>query len=549
MSRNPRDKRNISEPTDYHEANKGRVLLSQNMNKTYNVTGDIIPQTILRKRTDSDSEHILSPQDSRSGRHIWPQIGFQSIYNGSQRRSFEDPRSSVSKNAHGSPDITNEDIQSSPHIGDIHSKRSSTESRFGAHSNRSSQSSSRPQNKTKHVKSPLNIFTSITKSNSNEDEPYYNTTDKNLLKNKFNKSQTSLSSSLVNPTSSGKNNPFTKVAKKLFHNKAHGKSRKDDVEQAIPNSFAKFLHSSYGKHRSPAQFIHSTTGGLIMDAGKSVYSYNPALSSNDHTVPQHGQEDGFDTASVAILHDLLKNLPSLEANYKTFTTQELAILSGNVWNIYCNIIVELFKNQRIWNLPAKIEDMNRILEFYTVLKTDSRANTPYYKFLAEIEEFLTTSLYIFENQIVFNYANEDTMNSALKRVGVIWQIFYQQIYYDIMAVLVPLEQHFHSNRKYWEDWILESNDTQHNVLTTDYVILKCFRDAIIMPYYQSFVHGSDGASKTFQRYIFNEEEESGVTEQDKLTLLHCFGILSTIKGRDKNQKIIDDLLEGVRISI
>ena len=81
------------------------------------------------------------------------------------------------------------------------------------------------------------------------------------------------------------------------------------------------------------------------------------------------------------------------------------------------------------------------------------------------------------------------------------------------------------------------------------MLLKCFRDSIVLPYYQNFIHSDEGVSKSFYTYILNEEEESGVTEEDKLILLQCLGILSTIQGRDENQQIIEDLLEGVRMSI
>lgn len=93
-------------------------------------------------------------------------------------------------------------------------------------------------------------------------------------------------------------------------------------------------------------------------------------------------------------------------------------------------------------MPAKIEDIDRLLEFYITLKTQTKAAVTHSRFLAEIEEFITTSLYILENQIVFNYANEDTVNTALKRVGIIWKVFYQQVYYDMMAVLLPFEKSF-----------------------------------------------------------------------------------------------------------
>ena len=138
------------------------------------------------------------------------------------------------------------------------------------------------------------------------------------------------------------------------------------------------------------------------------------------------------------------------------------------------------------------------------------------------------------------------MNTALKRVGVIWQVFYQQVYFDVISVLLPIER---ITKKFSRYSSTNQDERKHSYLTIDYMLLKCFRDSVILPYYQNFIHSNDGARKSFQQYIFNEEEESGVTERDKLTLLQCFGILETIQGNDRSQIIIDELLEGVRMSI
>lgn len=525
--------------------------------------------------------------------------------------------------------------------------------------------------------------------------------------------------------SANKNNPFIKFTKKIFRSKS-SQHLKDTTEPVIPNSLGKFLHSSIGRHRSPVHFIHSTTGGII-DSGKSVYSFNPSVlnATNDAALAITQQDDILDSTNVAILHDLLKNLSSLKANYRNFNTQELIILSGNIWGIYCSVVVELFKIQRIWHLPAKIEDLNRILRFYIKLKTRSKIAITWAKLIFEIEEFIVTSLYVFENQVVFNYSNEDTINTALKRLGILWQIFYQEIYYDVVAILLPLETDYQnqiklndvykrnrlsltkgknennsslhiSNRSKSNDYnndkdehnINENNEVQSldnylnpeiidlrrldsddtimkknsdynsnvlsaitptsvnssssnlitqmgnnmfldlnidfnkvnhsnanlnvngnnnysnnsnngsgsgsgssnndknnnysintatstpniNVNINNYnsssningnsvnvgingkfsiedMLLRCFRDSIVLPYYQNFIHSDEGVSKSFYTYILNEEEESGVTEEDKLILLQCLGILSTIQGKDGNQQIIEDLLEGVRMSI
>lgn len=83
----------------------------------------------------------------------------------------------------------------------------------------------------------------------------------------------------------------------------------------------------------------------------------------------------------------------------------------------------------------------------------------------------------------------------------------------------------------------------------DFLLLKSFRDSMVSPYYQSFINSHDGASKGFHLYIMNEEEEKGVTQQDKLVLLQCFGILSSLRSTDAKQRVIDELLVGVRMSI
>lgn len=476
--------------------------------------------------------------------------------------------------------------------------------------------------------------------------------------NSIGSNNSNTNSSMVSTSSNKSSNPFVKITRKIFRSKSN-QHIKDTAEPAIPNSLSKFLHSSVGRHRSPVHFIHNTTGGII-DSGKSVYSFNPTVlnATNDAALAITQQDDALDSTNVAILHDLLKNMASLEANYKSFNSQELFILSGNVWGIYCSVVVELFKNQRIWQLPAKIEDINRILRFYIQLKTNSKISTTWTKIFQEMEEFIITSLYVFENQVVFNYNNEDTMNTALKRLGVLWQLFYQEIYYDIIAVLLPLETSFQNHSKHSkkrtdsttkrdnvsivsstkskdytdsisldntfdsevigpkrmanDDTLLKtgnsyngstlstiatasSNSSSTNIATTtgnnvfldlnidfnrvnssnnlsmmgsnnpspskpshssdknkfsiEHLLLKCFRDSIVLPYYQNFIHSDDGVSKSFYAYILNEEEESGVTEEDKLTLLQCFGILSTIQGSDRHQQIMEDLLEGVRMSI
>ncbi|CAI4043703.1 hypothetical protein SKDZ_10G1540 [Saccharomyces kudriavzevii ZP591] len=346
---------------------------------------------------------------------------------------------------------------------------------------------------------------------------------------------------------------FRNVIKNFFQNKSHRHIGQDTIEPAIPNSLSKFLHSSYGRHKSPSQFIHTNAGQLV-DSGTSVYSLNVNPSGANSSLTIDDPFSGVDSTSpnpVSMLHDLLRNLSSLEANYKHFNSQELTTLTNNIWNIFCSNVAELFRTQRIWKLRAKIENFNEVLEFYCILKTDSRvSNGGMGRIISDLKEFLVSSLYSLENQIVFNYSNEDTINNALKRLGVIWRIFYQEVYYDLAAVLLPLDQ---SIRDGGDSTVLKSSNEgrSHRVgsYSIGFLLLKCFRDSIVLPCYENFVNSNDGISKSFQLYIFSQEEENNLTETDKLTLLQCFGILSTIQSGDRNQLIIDELLTGIRMSI
>ncbi|CAI6737646.1 ANL_collapsed_G0029310.mRNA.1.CDS.1 [Saccharomyces cerevisiae] len=346
---------------------------------------------------------------------------------------------------------------------------------------------------------------------------------------------------------------FRNVIKNFFQNKSHRHIGQDAIEPAIPNSLSKFLHSSYGRHKSPSQFIHTNAGQLV-DSGTSVYSLNVNPSGVNPNTIVEDPLSGTDPASpnpVSMLHDLLRNLPSLEANYKHFNSQELTTLTNNIWNIFCSNVAELFRTQRIWKLRAKIENFNEVLEFYCILKTDPRVtHSGMNRIISDLKEFLVSSLYNLENQIVFNYSNEDTINNALKRLGVIWRIFYQEVYYDLAAVLLPLDQ---SIREDGNSTVLKSGNESRTHINGNYsigfLLLMCFRDSIVLPCYENFVNSNDGISKSFQLYIFNQEEESNVTETDKLTLLQCFGILRTIQSNDRNQRIIEELLAGIRMSI
>ncbi|CAI4292623.1 CDA_G0004620.mRNA.1.CDS.1 [Saccharomyces cerevisiae] len=514
--------------------------------RVYSVSSDIVPQALTHPDEDVHLKTSKSPHDAAPR---WSQVGFQSIFHdGSNARrstdSIEEEYSQGTENNDGHSEI------GSSSSNRMEGNTTSNDSLFSSNSRGNKRrlsifTNSKDNMRNRSRSGSKNYGTVITGTSSSN----ISRSGSKLFHTKSNMSVNSLQSSLSTGHSHSNkgSNVFSKMAKKLLPYKPHNSIGKDDVEPVVPSPFSKFLHSSYGKHRSPVQFIHTSTGGLI-DSGKSVYSFNPSINNNPNdTALSLIQDDAFDATNISLLHDLLKNLPSLIANYKSFTVQELFVLEGNIWGIYCSIVVELFKNKRVWQLPAKIEDIDRLLEFYITLKTQTKAAVTHSRFLAEIEEFITTSLYILENQIVFNYANEDTVNTALKRVGIIWKVFYQQVYYDMMAVLLPFEKSFQKNSNYWLDGYL--SEPSRYAPSIDVLLLKCFRDSIILPYYESFLHTNDGASKSFQRYIFSEEEQNGVTEEDKLTLLQCFGILNTIKGNSRNQRIIGELLEGIRMSI
>lgn len=512
------------------------------LTRTLSVNSDVVPH-ILSYPDDDDSsmKKAKSPIDLHAPK--WSHVGFQSIFQGQNfKKSNHSLHSSDSleekfpfTQLRSSASFDNRSKISEDKIPEENDDDMSDESIF---TTISGTKNIRPRNSG----SMLNNSTSDSKSLISKEK------SSRLFRTNTNKSSSSQQNSISSSLIPKKKNPFLSVTRKLFHPKS-SRHMKDKVDPTLANPWSQFLHSSYIKHRSPVQFIHSTTGGII-DSGRSVYSFNPSVpnNTNDVALAITQQEDSFDAANIAILHDLLKTLPSLEENYKNFSTRELQVLSDNIWGIYCSIVVELFKNQHIWELPAKIEDINKLFEFYTVLKTESKVAAHHTKFINEIEEFITTSLFVFENQIVFNYTNENAMNTALKRLGIIWHVFYQQVYHDVVTVLLPLEDSFKLNMKYWSDSAY-TGDYVGNMLSVDYLLLKCFRDSIVLPYYQNFVHSHDGASNSFKTYILNEEDENDVTEGDKLTLLQCFGILSTIQSNDRSQQIIEELLGGVRLSI
>lgn len=497
-------------------------------------SSDIVPQIVP---LGNGSQELSTSRPALANLPSLSNVGFQSIFQNSSLR-----RSQQSVN---SEDL-NDRLQT---ISPVSSSRSNTITSYNSHKTDSNVSadSSRKRSSSKSTRPTLKTTNDKSERSSR------------LFKSLSNKSSTSLSSSLLNSTAHSSKSSFSKAARKLFRKKDHSLESENEAARApanVPTSaFGKFLHHQYNKHVGKVSSHYMHSAGNLMDSGKSVYSFNPAFTNNSNDVPlQLVQEANFDATDVHMLHDLVKNLKSLDSNYKSFTMEEQEALISNIWGVFCNIILSLFKNQKLWELPTKVEDINHVLEFYIKLKTESRASTNSSKFISEIEEFLTTSLYILENQIVFNYNNENTINTALKRLCVIWEVFYQQIYHGVMAVLLPLETSFQNNHHYWSEMHSSFiNDSSGNVrtstLSVDFLLLKSFRDSIVLPYYQSFINSNAGASKGFHMYIMNEEEEKGVTQQDKLVLLQCFGILSSIQSNDINQTLIDDLLVGIRMSI
>lgn len=486
----------------------------------YSISSDIIPQTL----THPDDEETLKSPKNAAIPPTWSHVGFQSIFQGGgggQRRSKNSSKSNTSP----------EDSLTTEKSG---GSLSSLMPKIDHHRSEEDLSNESVHTSGSSTKGKIrSAILGMSKENHS-----FGDRSSRIFRTSTNKSSSSLSGSLLKSSRPSNTNSLSNVARKLFRHRKHKGPVDDDAEVPAPTPLSKFLHSSYARHKAPSQFMHNAT----VDAKSSSQS-----TQNDKQF-MPAQDDNSLMSNLIFLHDFLKNLPTLQANYKNFHAQELHVLEENIWTVHCGITLELFKSKRIWELPIKIEDMNRLLSFYITLKTESKASSPHVKFIGEVEEFLTTSLYILENQIVFNYTNEDIMNTSLKRLGVIWQIFYQQVYYEVMAMFIPLEKSFRASSKYWLDKTFTESSMQH-VLSVDHILLRCFRDSIVLPYYQNFINSNDGASKSFQLYIFNEEEENGVTGLDKLTLLQCFGTLSSIQSNDQNQKIIEELLEGIRMSI
>ena len=253
-------------PIIHDQENKG-TRLQPRASRGYTTSSDIIPQTL----PDISNENASTFMRSKAPVELqpkWSQVGFQSIFEGdpTQRRSYNSLVTSLSPDEREEYDTKRHFSDSK--IGDfgeglgIRNRNDSKISELGTSDNNNSSiftSNSSFKEKKRHP----SIFSSSKDSNSLSER-----TSK-LFKTKSNKSSSSMSDNLT-----GKQNAFTKMTRKLFHNKPHRHMSKDNSEIIVPNSLSKFIHSSIGKHRSPVQFIHNTTGALI-DSGKSVYSFNP----------------------------------------------------------------------------------------------------------------------------------------------------------------------------------------------------------------------------------------------------------------------------------
>ncbi|AET40673.1 Bit61p Ecym_6293 [Eremothecium cymbalariae DBVPG len=324
------------------------------------------------------------------------------------------------------------------------------------------------------------------------------------------------------------------AAMKLFRIRPTTKGYQDSDTQSTP--WTRVLHSQYGKHHK------SYTTNNATNISKAVYSQSQGQVANisDASIKMV-HEVNFDSNDIQMLQDLIKNIPSFEASFNQFTIQEQDALLGNIWGLYCNLILSMFKNERIWQLPAKIEDINRVLKFYIKLKQNGKVGCSGPKFLTEILDCLRASLYVLETQVLYSHSEDTIMNSALKRLCAIWGIFYKHAFSDAMTILAPLEVSFQNNPRYWLG-------VETGSLSTAQILYQMFRDVIVIPYYQTFLN-YQGMRKNFQAYITEEDEKHGVSQTDKLTLLQCFGILASLNSRDMNQKIVDELLMGVRMSI
>ncbi|CEP61045.1 HbrB domain-containing protein LALA0_S02e05512g [Lachancea lanzarotensis] len=515
----------------------------------YSISSKIVPQTIQVGENGDNEDEELSSQDIRNAEvsnssPVIPslsKVGFQSIY--------QNPSNKLSQKNVSSAGDPERRIRTASSTSSIRSNGMRSYQSYQSESNVSTISKKKSQNSLLGRTSTLKRPTTNNTIDQRRDD---NTSISNI-------GSGSSSSSLRMRTPSIRKNPFSMAAKKLF-SRTEGRLEKSREASKSPTSgasltFAKFLNSKYGKHVGKATAHHKHSAGSLIDTGKAtqIFGTNGANSAKEVSL-QLANEPSMDPSDVQMLYDLVKNLRSLETNYRNFTDEEMDALMSNIWGVFCSVVITLFRNKELWELPAKIEDLNHVFSFYIKLKVSSQSRHSSSKFLGEIGEFMSTCLFILENQIVFNYSNENTINTALKRLCLIWGVFYQQVYHNVMAIFLPIELSFRTDTKYWSEAHVDFNGANFNgartgSLSLDILLLTSFRDAIVSPYYESFINSNEGASESFHLYIMNEEEEKGVTQRDKLTLLQCFGILSSIRSTGIKQKVIEELLIGIRKSI
>lgn len=280
--------------------------------KNFQTTSEISRQTLV----DTSNDDVYSIKNLKGSRNpISPSVsnvGFQSIFH-----TVDHPRSKVSV-------ASNHSLRSNDNASAATSKSGS--SQIGeSHSVDTVECSN---NLSKKLSSDAISITQ--KSLHSTPSGRYMKGKASGFFNRRNRAHTTISSdpaSFLTDSSTLHNSShsFRNVIKNFFQNKSHRHIGQDAIEPAIPNSLSKFLHSSYGRHKSPSQFIHTNAGQLV-DSGTSVYSLNVNPSGVNPNTIVEDPLSGTDPASpnpVSMLHDLLRNLPSLEANYKHFNSQEL----------------------------------------------------------------------------------------------------------------------------------------------------------------------------------------------------------------------------------
>lgn len=336
--------------------------------------------------------------------------------------------------------------------------------------------------------------------------------------------------------SRNRNHSFRDVARKFLHLKHT--SKKNQVNETQTNTFSKFLYAQHGRGHK------NNNNANITESNKSLYSLNQSEYANlSESTMNPGYNFVFESVDIQMLYDLIKNMPSLETSFNQFTAQEQNGLMSNIWGVYCNFLLSVFRNQRVWQLPAKIEDINRVLNFYIRIKQQGKTYCLGSKFLNEIKDCIRTGIHVLESHILYIHGEEGFTKTGIKRLCAVWDAFYNFVFTDAMAVLEPLEASFKTSIEYWN-----TNEDEQR-LELGNLINQIFRDTIVIPYYQKFMNYQTCISKQFQSYISEEEEANGITKTEKLTLLQCFGLLSSIDCDDANQKIIKSLLIGLRMSM